>query len=52
MKTPITYSCSGLRTEELPYCQDVAIVEREYTWSILFSHEDGAFTDGPYYFHR
>ena len=50
-KLPITYRCFGLHTDALPLAgRDVAIVDFNAGWSMVFYHEDGLLTDGPYYY--
>lgn len=50
-KTPITYRCFGLHADNLPLeGRDIAIVDFEAGWSMVFYHEDGIFTNGPYYY--
>ncbi len=50
-KIPTTYRCAGLRTDALPLeNRDLAIVDLQAEWTIVFDHEDGWLTDGPYYY--
>jgi hypothetical protein len=50
-RIPITYSCVSLRTQHLPpRTLDLAIIRSGFSWAMVFNHEDGDLTDGPYYY--
>jgi hypothetical protein len=45
---PTVFRCSGLHSDCLPPDGlDVAIVDFEAGWSIVFCHDDGTLTNGP-----
>jgi hypothetical protein len=31
---------------------DYILIGKDFSWSILFSHEDGMLIDGPFYFNK
>jgi hypothetical protein len=50
-KIPTTYRCAGLRADAFPLeNRDLVIVDFQAGWTIVFNHEDGCFSDGPYYY--
>lgn len=50
-RNPTTYRCAGLRVDGLPVeNRNLILVDFQAGWTIVFDHEDGLLSDGPYYF--
>ena len=50
-RTPTVFRCTGLQSSTLPLDgRDIAIVDFQGGWSMVFYHEDDCFTDGPYFY--
>jgi hypothetical protein len=50
-KIPTAYRCAGLRADVLPLeNRDLAIVDFQAGWTIVFDHDDDWTTDGLYYY--
>jgi len=50
---PVGYECIRLKEEitRLIYIHYI-LIGKDFSWSILFSHEDGQLIDGPFYFNK
>ena len=47
---PVTYECNaaeGFADFDPPYVADWIVVNKAFTWSIVFHHEDGSMWAGP-----
>ena len=50
---PVGYECIRMKGDiERIINTDCILIGKDFSWSILFSHEDGEFIGGPFYFRK
>ena len=52
-RRPVGYLCYRMRHDIEPLLRvDYLLIGTDFSWSMLFSHEDGMLLDGPFYFKK